>query len=222
VEFVNATYYPEPAEAQSIKSMFHITRILALVFGIILLLAGLALAALDAAVYSTCTAVAGNVCAGIGFILIGPIILIIFGVIDFIIFVKVKSIEGLVNNRQYEQAKSATLVWMILGFILGGLIIGILLLIAYLKFDPLINASRQASGQMPPPGYGAPPAQPQSWAPPPAGAPAPGAPQPMAPPPAPPMAQPAAAVPFCANCGKPTTYIPQYGRYYCYDCKQYV
>ena len=38
-------------------------------------------------------------------------------------------------------------------------------------------------------------------------------------PPPPPPAQ--ATAPFCKNCGKPTTYIGQYQRYYCYNCKQY-
>ena len=28
--------------------------------------------------------------------------------------------------------------------------------------------------------------------------------------------------PFCPNCGKPTTFIPEYKRYYCYPCKKYV
>ncbi len=38
------------------------------------------------------------------------------------------------------------------------------------------------------------------------------------------MTAPAAApaVPNCANCGQPTTYIAQYGRYYCYPCTRYV
>jgi hypothetical protein len=57
-----------------------------------------------------------------------------------------------------------------------------------------------------------------------AGAPSPAptvaaAPAPMAPTP-PPAAAP--ATPACANCGKPTTYIAQYGRYYCYACGRYV
>jgi len=43
---------------------------------------------------------------------------------------------------------------------------------------------------------------------------------PAAAPPAAPMAAPAA--PACANCGKPTTYIAQYGRYYCYACARYI
>lgn len=40
------------------------------------------------------------------------------------------------------------------------------------------------------------------------------------PPPAAPVAAP--ATPVCSNCGQPTTYIPQYGRYYCYSCARYV
>jgi hypothetical protein len=206
--------YQEPPEAQSIRSMFHITRILAIIFGILLLLGGLADAALTVAAWSTCTAIVGNFCTGLGILLVFPILIIIWGVFDFIIYVKMKSLEALVNNRQYEQAKSQTLVWMILGFILGGIIIGILLLIAYIKFDPLITSARNmqmGGGQMPP---GAPPAY---GAPPPMMAPVPAM-APAAPPPAPG----AQAAPFCGTCGKATTYVPQYGRYYCYDCKQYV
>jgi len=40
---------------------------------------------------------------------------------------------------------------------------------------------------------------------------------PAPPPPPPPHAQ----VPFCKNCGRPTAYIAQYQRYYCYNCQQY-
>jgi len=190
----------EPPEVQSIKSMLHIVRILAIIFGILLALGGIAYAALVAAACST----VGGICAGgLGFLLIFPIILIIWGVVDFIIYMQMKEIEGLVNQRQYEAAKSKTLIWMILGFILGGILVGILLLIAYLKFDPVINWQRQMQGGMAP-GY-APVA----------------APAPMAPPP-PPAAPAAPAAPMCPRCGKPTTYIAQYGRYYCYSDNQYV
>lgn len=53
---------------------------------------------------------------------------------------------------------------------------------------------------------------------PPAAAPAAMATAPMAAP-APPAAP---VVPQCTNCGQPTTYIAQYGRYYCYPCARYV
>jgi hypothetical protein len=214
----------EPPEAQSIKSMFHITRILALVFGILFFIAGLVFLGLDLAVYYSCTAIIGNFCAGLGFILVGPIFLMLLGVVNIIIFLKMKSLEAMVNARQYEQAKSGTLIWMILGFILGGLIIGILLLIAYIKFDPLINSQRAMMGGQPPQG-GYPPqggqpmyAQPQPGyaAPPPQMAPAPMA------APSPPPAAAAPAVPFCPTCGQPGTYVQQYGRYYCYTDKAYL
>jgi hypothetical protein len=162
----------EPPEVQSIRSMLHIVRILAVIFGILLFLGGLAYVALAVAAYNACTSVAGNICAGsIGVVLVFPIIIVIFGLIDVVIYLQMKGIEALVNQRQYEAAKSKTLLWMVLGFILGGIIIGVLLLIAYLKFDPVINMQRaQMSGGgapgygAPPPGYGAPP-----MAPPPAG-----------------------------------------------------
>jgi hypothetical protein len=205
------TMAAEPPEVQSIKSMLHIVRILAIIFGILLALGGIAYAAFLAWAYSNCSAVGlGGYCGGsLGFALFPAILIIIFGVIDFIIYMQMKEIEAMVNNRQYEAAKSKTLIWMILGFILGGILLGVLLLIAYLKFDPVINWQRSQGGT-PPPGYA-----PQYAA---------AAPPPVAPPPAaPPAAAPAApAAPFCVKCGKPTTFIAQYGRYYCYTDNLYV
>ncbi len=207
--------YQEPPEAQSVRSMLHITRILALIFGILLFLGGIAYAALVAISWAACTSVATNICFSLGFVLFFPILVIIWGVVDVIIYLRCKSIEAKVNSRQYESAKHDTLIWMIIGFIFGGIIIGILLLVAWLKFDPLITAQRNmmaGGGSMPPP-IAPPPMAPAPMM---ASAPAAGGAPPAPPPPG------AAAAPFCGNCGKPTTYVPQYGRYYCYDCKQYV
>ncbi len=208
-----------PPEVQSIKSMLHIVRILAIIFGIILLLGGLAYTALVILSWEACTAVVGNICFGLGIVLVFPLLVVIWGVIDFIIWLQMKEIESLVDQRQYEAAKSKTLLWMILGFILGGIIIGILLLVAYLKFDPVINWAR-GQGQAGAPVMYAPPPMGQPGAPPAAPPPATPAPAPAAPPA--PAAAGAPQAPFCSKCGKPTTYIPQYGRYYCYDDKLYV
>lgn len=183
----------EPPEAQSIRSMLHIVRILAIIFGILIFLGGIAYAAVAYAAYTSCTAVAGSICAGIGFVLVGPIILMIFGVVDVVIYLQMKEIETMVNQRQYEAAKSKTLIWMILGFILGGLLVGILLLIAYLKYDPLITWQRnQAGGGM---AYGG---------------------TPMAPPPAAAMGQAPAAAgqKFCSSCGSPNVA----GAQFCAKC----
>jgi hypothetical protein len=189
----------EPPEAASIKSMLHIARILALIFAIIFLFAGIG-------VVVALVAIGAGVFAGFAaFFLIGV-------VIDIVIYVQLKEIAAMVDRRQYEAAKSKTLVWMIIGFILGGIIIGILVLVAWLKFDPLITWQRtQMQGGAPPAGY-APAYAPPPMAPPMAAAPPPGAPPAAA----------APAAPFCAKCGKPTTYIPQYGRYYCYTDNLYV
>ncbi len=175
---MSAMYNYEPPEAQSIKSMFHIVRILAIIFGVLLFLAALAWIGLLVATYDACNNAIGSVCtgayaAGIGFVILPAIFILIFGLIDIVIYVKMKGLEAMVNARQYEQAKHGTLIWMIIGFILGGVIIGILLLIAYIKFDPLINAARTqgGQGQWGQPGQmGAPPPQgqwgqpqPQTW-----------------------------------------------------------
>jgi len=203
---------PEPAEAQSIRSMLHIARILAIIVGIIALLGGIAYVAAVAYLSTICSTYSGDpYCGGaIAGALIGAIWIVIAGVIAIVVYMQMKSIEAKVNAHQYEAAKSQTLIWMILGFIFG-IILGIILLIAYIKFDPLINWQKN-QGAVPPQGYA-----PQYAAP---VAPAPAPVAPVAPPPAAPAA--AQGAPFCPKCGKPTTFIPQYGRYYCYTDNLYV
>jgi len=77
------------------------------------------------------------------------------------------------------------------------------------EFIPPMMASRKAAAAAAPamaaPSMGAPAA--------PAPSPAPAAPAPV---------QAAPATPLCSKCGKPTTYIAQYGRYYCYTDNLYV
>lgn len=199
----------EPPEVQSIKSMLHIARILALIFGILILLGGIAYLAVVAYYYSVCSTLAVDAYCGSAFTgaLVGAIWLVVGGVVAFLVWTQMKSIEAKVDAHQYEAAKSQTLIWMILGFIFG-IILGIILLIAYIKFDPVISWWRQVQ-QGGAPAYGAAPAATMYAAPPPGAAPAP-------PPPA------APAAPLCPKCGRPTTYIAQYGRYYCYNDNLYV
>ncbi len=205
---LDANYHRELPEAESIKSLLYAVRLLAVIFGVLLFLFGIVYLAIVLVFARSCGMMAfGTYCgAPVGAALVGPVLLLIFGVVDVVIYLKMKEIEGKVNARQYEAAKEQTLVWMILGFILGGVIVGILLVIAYVKFDPLIRTA-----QLPPVGgagfpsgaYSVPPPLPPS--PPTGGAP---------PPPT--------TAPFCTKCGRPTTYIPQYGRFYCYDDQLYA
>ncbi|ADD08032.1 hypothetical protein [Candidatus Aciduliprofundum boonei] len=129
-ETTQTEYYaqPLPPEAESIKSLVKITGIISLVFGILNLIWGIA-----------------------GIIVIVGIVGIIFGIIDLLIWSNCKKINGLIDQRNYKEAKDKTLIWMIIGFIFGGLIPGILLLIAYIKYDEVIRISQQSTVPPPPP-----------------------------------------------------------------------
>lgn len=181
-----------PPEVQSIKSMLHIARILAIIFGVIVLLSGLVYAAWVAYLSTVCSTYIGfdPYCGGAVLAALVPAIwLVIGGVVAILVYMQMKSIEQKVDARQYEQAKSQTLVWMILGFIFG-ILLGIILLIAYIKFDPVITWSRgQMGGQ--PGAYGAPPVAP-AMAPPPMGTVPGGA-----------MSGAVSGQVFCSSCGSP-------------------
>jgi predicted RNA-binding Zn-ribbon protein involved in translation (DUF1610 family) len=138
-------YQMEPPEAGSIKSMVKIAGILALIAGILLLLVGIFWIILSLA-------------AG-AFALIFAAVFVVMALFWILFYVACKDIIRMVDARQYEQAKSKTVLWMIVGFIFG-FWLGLILLIAYLKFDPLINMARaQAYGPAPQPYMQAPPPQ---------------------------------------------------------------
>ncbi|OYT58831.1 hypothetical protein B6U71_03725 [Euryarchaeota archaeon ex4484_178] len=82
----------------------------------------------------------------IGILLVWTVVGIIVGIL---IWMKSKDIIKLVDERKYKEAKEKTLIWMILGFLFTGIIPGILLLMAYLKFDEVI--SKQQIAPPPPP-----------------------------------------------------------------------
>ncbi|MCI4317341.1 MAG: hypothetical protein L3J96_02280, partial [Thermoplasmata archaeon] len=132
--------------------------------------------------------------------------------------------------------------------IIFSLIVGIILVLAYIKYDAVINWQR-SMGQGGQPGWGAAPVQqapawgqPQAqawgqpsmgaqpsqstqWSAPPSAQPAqPGAWSQPAQPAAAPMAAtaPAQAPATCPRCNKPATWVAQYNRWYCYSCAQYV
>jgi hypothetical protein len=119
---------PLPPEAQSIKDLVKITGIIALIFGIINILWGIP-----------------------GLLVLMGIVGIIFGIVDLLIWSNCKKINELIDQRKYKEAKDKTLIWMIIGFIFGGLIPGILLLLAYIKYDEVIRVSQQQAVPPPPP-----------------------------------------------------------------------
>ena len=105
-----------PVEAESIKDLNNIVGIIALIFGIIFLISGL-----------------------LTLIVLVGIPLIIFAIINFIIRGAMKNINDLIDQGRYKEAKDKELIWVILGFLLGGIIIGVIILIAFLKYDALLR-----------------------------------------------------------------------------------
>jgi len=105
-----------PPEADSILSLNNIAGVIALIIAIIFLLIGVILL----------------------IVFIG-IIFIVFGVINLLIWNKTKEINARVQKKEYRRAKSDQLAWSVIGLILGGIITGLILLIAYLKYDELIR-----------------------------------------------------------------------------------
>jgi hypothetical protein len=192
-----------PAELQSLRSFLRIASIIAMIVAII--------AIILIAYYALVAAALG----AFGFVVFGfgIIYAVIVLVVQILIWLNIREIRAMTDRGQYEAAKSKTLIWMVLGFIFGYIITGIFLLLAYLKFDPVINWQRmQGGGQVAPGPWMPQPQQPmgamtppsQSSVPPPQMAPAPG------------------AAPICPKCGQPGTYVAQYNRYYCYTDQQYL
>jgi len=99
------------------------------------------------------TLVAGILALVIGIINMawGAVLLVVFvgvigvglGIVDIWIFLECRKIEELIDSGRIREAKDATLVPLILGFILSWIIVGILLLIAYVKYDAVISKLEQ-------------------------------------------------------------------------------
>jgi hypothetical protein len=102
------------------------------------------------------------------------------------------------KEGDYEGAKGWTIILGILGLLFGGVITGILYIIAWVKLRYAVNEQRAAPTMGAPaaPMYGA-PVSPTGSA-------------------------PAGAPPTCPKCGQPGTWVAQYSRYYCYKDQQYL
>jgi hypothetical protein len=122
-----------------------------------------------------------------------------------------------VRDGDLAGARGPTLLLGILGIPFGAVIVGILYLVAYFEIGSAETELRSMGVPSGPYGnvYGNPYGSPYGYHPPAYGQ----AGVLYAPPPVP-VAPPAPA--SCPRCGRPATFIPQYGRSYCYSCAQYV
>ncbi len=109
-------YIGESSKIRSVLDILNITKILALVVGIL----GFIVAIWDSLSYAF----------WFGWIpaLTGAIYGVLTGVINLLIYMRIPEYEAMIRSRRYSEAKSDMLIWGVLGLIFG-FIAGILLLI---------------------------------------------------------------------------------------------
>jgi hypothetical protein len=208
---------PKPPSQGTAETLILVAFILQVIFSLVFILLGLFL-------------------LGVGgvFFLIGGFALVALAAVAIVvpilmIYVGYQYSYRRTRDGDFAGARGPTLLLGIMGLIVGGLVVGILYIIAYVKLSDAESESRSTGGWSGPGGmpnpYGAPYGTPYGT---PYGGPGPtyGYGRPGAPPAAggvayaPPPSVPVASM--CPRCGRPATYIPQYGRSYCYSCTQYV
>ncbi|MDI9619605.1 MAG: hypothetical protein QFX33_02100 [Candidatus Nezhaarchaeota archaeon] len=88
---------------------------------------------------------------GIMFIAVGVLTFIafiglvfgVFGVMNLVLRAKVKRIALMVDFGNYMEARSECIAWMVVAFILAGVIVGLLLLVAYLKLEDILRITHK-------------------------------------------------------------------------------
>lgn len=130
IKMMSSTGTYVPPDVSTVKTLNKVSQIIALILGIGLIILGI-----------------------ITLIFIVGILFLIWGIVNLIIFYEIREIDSLIDLQRYNDAKNKTFVWMIIGFILSGVIVGIILLIAWIKYDDIIRAVQQSymqQGPVPP------------------------------------------------------------------------
>ncbi|MEM2077737.1 MAG: hypothetical protein QXH45_00510 [Thermosphaera sp.] len=73
------------------------------------------------------------------FIVVGFFVMVI-AIIDFVVYYHCTQIIDLIQKGKFKEAKNLTLTDCALGFIFGGVVVGALLLAAYVKYDDLMTS----------------------------------------------------------------------------------
>ena len=129
IKMMSSTGTYVPQDVSTVKTLNKVSQIIALILGIGLIILGI-----------------------ITLIFIVGILYLILGIINLLIFYEIREIDSLIDLQRYNDAKNKTFVWMIIGF-LSGIIVGIILLIAWIKYDDIIRAVQQSymqQGPVPP------------------------------------------------------------------------
>lgn len=131
-----------PPEVETVESLVRVAGVVALIIGILnLLLFGIVFVP----------------AMGL-FMMLGPvglilgilsmwsfILMILFIIVDIWLYTRCRWIRKLIGMKELREAKRKTLIPIVLGFIFAWIIVGVLLLAAYIKFDDAIRAVETAA-----------------------------------------------------------------------------
>ena len=120
----------ESGKVKSIMDLLNISKILALIIGIL----GFALGAWYL----------------VWFDVIPGAYWIITAIINLLLYMRAEDFVRLVRGRRYQEFKDTILIWMVLGIIFG-FIVGLLLLLVYIQLDELIGSAPYAPPPAAPP-----------------------------------------------------------------------
>lgn len=217
----SAAYRPKPPSQGTAETLILVGFVLQVIFSLVYIVIGTLI--VFAGTFFLFAGVIG------GTLLLLAVILVIVPIL--MLYVTFHYCYQRVRDGDLSGARGPTIAMGIIGIFLGGIIVGILYIIAYVEIGSAENELRAMGiGPGGTGSYGGPYSQPY-------GAPygyglqssGPGGvvyAHPSSGPGAATYAHPStpgpAAPSNCPRCGRPATFIPQYGRSYCYSCAQYV
>ncbi|WFO75104.1 hypothetical protein J4526_08530 [Desulfurococcaceae archaeon MEX13E-LK6-19] len=132
-------------EANFVKTLNTISRIIAFIIFIIEVPYALFLFAITSHMLESSTSPPPFFFKGILFAIV--LFMLASGIVNFIIFLGLGDVNNLIKRQEYKRARNATLIYMILGFVFSWILVGALLLIAYMKYDTLIRLHESISKQ---------------------------------------------------------------------------
>lgn len=119
-------YIGESGKVRSALDLLNITKILALIMGIV----GFLVALWDGIVF---------IQYGGSFVVVGVIYWIITGIVNLILFTRIPQYDAMIRARRYGEAKDDMIVWGVLTLIFGVIAGILLLLVVFLYLEELIN-----------------------------------------------------------------------------------
>jgi hypothetical protein len=162
---------PGSSDRETVRTMLGLARTLALLFA---LLAGLLFLVL--LVLGIVEAVFGAVPTDLGL----AVYCLVSALVNYLAWREIPRLEGFAARGEYTALRDQLLLWFVLG-LLFFVVVGIVLLVAWLKVQGMVDAGAAATPR-----------------------PAPQNPS------------------LCPRCGTSATWLPEYGRFYCYRCSAYL